>query len=261
MQENSKMTTKQKAKPDTTQKKQQKTSNQSTNKALKKALKKSTIVDVPVEQSETLPQKDKQKYTQQLSDEQYKTYNDYKTTHHINTNYKKLVYHPEKLQKYIFTNKASKLSVQYYRDFWLTNIRRHATLLIRMKLRNGKTTEFFIANDLPFFLYMKGTYIIDSNMVHEDIPSGYMCLQYHQDCALPVSMTVDVEKVKDAVPEDVALNVNPQILQDTVEAQVVKATMAGGILDKQIQKMVIFLIVLLVMMGINILAMLINFIA
>lgn len=170
-----------------------------------------------------------------------------------------LVYTPEKISYYIKKNQHSKLSLSYYKELYITQMRKQHTILIRMFLRNKKTVEFFIANQKPLFTYAGGTYIIDSSLVGEDISSGFPCLFYHQDCSLPLDISIDLETIEDAINQDVRLNIHPPVLHALVEQQTIGAVMAGGVLDKQLKLIVLFIVILLVLMVVNTIAMLINF--
>lgn len=172
----------------------------------------------------------------------------------------KCITQPTKLAEYIAGQNIPKTALLYYKNLYLTNFKKHQVLLIRMILRNKKTIEFFIASDKPMFLYQNGAYCIDSSLVFDDMSSGYPCLLYHQDFSLPINITIETNRLEQGVAEDVKLNANPQVLSKLVESHTIQSVMAGGMLDKQLRYITIFIVVCLILMFVNTIALLINFI-
>lgn len=187
--------------------------------------------------------------------------NEFKRSIEKQGNAEKLITNPQQLQHYVAGSQIPITSLNYYKNLYLTNFKRHQVLLIRMILRNKKTAEFFIANDRPMFSFQSGLYCIDSSLVFDDISSGYPCLLYHQDFSLPINILVSVSELEDTVSDDVRLTANPEVLSKLVESHTIQSVMAGGMLDKQLKFITIFIVICLILMFVNTIALMINFIA
>jgi len=167
------------------------------------------------------------------------------------------------LKEHIDLNNMPKWSYNYIKFVYETEIKKTTTILIRMVLKNGKITSFYINADKPIFNYMKGSYIIDSSKISQDVNTGHATLFYHQDISLPFNLIVDSEKIKKGVLnnedfEEIAQNINPDVLKSTVTSTLIKQVMAGGLLDKQLRSVIIIMVVNLVLTIILMIGMLIN---
>ena len=119
------------------------------------------------------------------------------------------------------------------------------TLLINMELRNGMHRTFMIKTSQNSFKFMKGLYLIDTNLKYYKIDSKIWCLDYHQDLTIPVQRKIPIGDIKKAIENsgicEVESATNPALLQSFVKAEVSEGVMKGAPIDEAIKKLTLLL--------------------
>jgi|SRR6056297_194822 len=165
---------------------------------------------------------------------------------------------PHKLKTYVYGKQFPILSAQKISTIWNKSIHKDKLILVRMYLRIGKYTEYLIKASKPFFEYSDGIYVIDSNMIIDDLSSGTPTIFYHQDCSLPLSIKPNGEKIIETVKDkakDIYRNVNPLVLKNTVMADVIEKVTQGARLEKKF----LFILIVVIINSILTLFLLISF--
>ena len=119
------------------------------------------------------------------------------------------------------------------------------TLLINMELRNGMHRTFMIKTSKNSFKFMKGLYLIDTNLKYYKIDSKIWCLDYHQDLTIPVQRKIPIGDIKKAIENsgicEVESATNPALLQSFVKAEVSEGVMKGAPIDDVLKKITLLL--------------------
>jgi len=128
------------------------------------------------------------------------------------------------------------------------------TLLIRMKLTNGFWDTFTIQIEQAMFKYKGGDYVIDTDMLEYDVSSKLWGLFYHQQLSIPIKLKINIGEVRRAVIEgDIIENeadLNPYVLQEFTESEVIQKLIASQELMESIKKMASRLLWVLIGVGI-----------
>ena len=142
----------------------------------------------------------------------------------------------KEFKKYVYGKQFPLLSAQKIKTIWNKNVNKNSVVLVRMYLRIGKYTEFMVKCIKPYFEYNDGLYIIDSNMMVDDLSSGMPTLFYHQDCSQPLAIQPDEKKILKQVLSkagDVYRNINPIVLKNTVMSDVIQKLLVAAKLEKK----------------------------
>jgi hypothetical protein len=130
------------------------------------------------------------------------------------------------------------------------------TILINMELRNGMHRHFVIALQGDRFEFEKGNYIIDDSFKYYDVDSKIYCLDYHQDCALPVKRRISLNNIKDSIAKsniDIINAINPFNLADWMINLAISKIVKGEEFMKFMQFVKMWMIILCCGVGFNIL--------
>jgi len=136
----------------------------------------------------------------------------------------------QKVVSYTFGDFISKFSFQYWREYYKQKVKKRSLFLIIMHLRNGKYDMFTVATDVQSFSYKGGDYLIDPDMIREDIHTGLNTLYYHQDCTAPFKITFNIDELRnmlDGTDSGVEKAINPFSLKSFIHSQVIEKVMKG----------------------------------
>jgi len=121
---------------------------------------------------------------------------------------------------------------------------------ITMDLRNGKTDRFIVEPVEKTFIYMRGVYIIDENVMYEDISQKMNALDYHQDLSLPYLKKINVKEIKEELikcaDDQIVSAMNPSSLYYFMKSQVIERVIMGGELDKALKVIKILALVCMI---------------
>ncbi len=122
------------------------------------------------------------------------------------------------------------------------------TLLINMELRNGHHTDMLVLATKQSFEYKKSVYIIDDELKYYNVSSKIYCLDYHQDCCLPIIRKIPVDTIKETIElsgiSEVELALNPSVLGRFQKSEVIEGVMKGKELSDVLKK-ILFLVVII----------------
>lgn len=144
----------------------------------------------------------------------------------------------QKIQRYRFTDRMSKWSIQYWKEKYKESFKKRDMFLVIMQLRNGKYDMFTIATAEKSFDYKGGHYYIDTDMVREDVHTSLNSLYYHQDITMPVRIDFEVDKLLNQIQhqaKDVVKAVNPFSLKGFIHSQVIEKVLKGQELSDEMR--------------------------
>ena len=122
------------------------------------------------------------------------------------------------------------------------------TFMVNMELRNGMFTHFLVVLKAGYFDFDNARYIIDDEYKYYDITSKIYCLDYHQDCCLPIRRRFHMNDIYDAVKNSNELEtesaINPVSLKIFMESDIIQKVMKGAEMDNWIKFVKLMLIVL-----------------
>lgn len=150
----------------------------------------------------------------------------------------------QKIKPYKFGDYLSKFSAQYWKEKIKYHFKKRELFLIIMQLRNGKYDMFTIATPNNYFVYKKGEYLIDPDMIREDVHTSLNSLYYSQDCSIPFKIEFDLSDLRESLRgESVVKALNPNNLKGFINSQVIEKVLKGQELSKDIQMLRTLLII------------------
>lgn len=121
------------------------------------------------------------------------------------------------------------------------------TFLINMQLRNGRHTTFMVSTKNQYFKYMGAAYIIDTNLMYDNLSARHYCLDYHQDFALPIQRKINFKEVQEAIEAsgmyDIESSTNPTALAKILEANMGEGVAKASAVPDFIKQMKLLLII------------------
>lgn len=145
---------------------------------------------------------------------------------------------PAKIKKYVYGDYISRFSFQFWTEFYKKSFKRRSLFFVIMHLRNGKYDMFTVATDNKNFNYKGGCYVIDSDMIREDIHTGLNTFYYHQDVSIPFKINFELEKLTNQLEitnNDVVKAINPNSLKSFIHSEVIEKVMKGQELTNEMQ--------------------------
>jgi hypothetical protein len=134
------------------------------------------------------------------------------------------------------------------------------TFMVNMELRNGMHTHFMVELKWKCFDYEDGRYIIDDEYKYYDVDSKIYCLDYHQDCCLPLKRRFQMNLVMDAITQsgdiDTETSIDPKSLKIFMESDIIQKVMQGAEMEQWTKFVKIMLIVITGITGLILLGML-----
>jgi hypothetical protein len=134
------------------------------------------------------------------------------------------------------------------------------SFMVNMELRNGMHTHFLVMLAGGFFDYEDGRYIIDDNYKYYDVSSKIYCLDYHQDCSIPLKRRfnmLDVYRALEGAEDaDTETAINPKSLKIFMESDIIQKVMRGAEMENWIKFVKLMLIILTVISSVMLLLLL-----
>lgn len=128
------------------------------------------------------------------------------------------------------------------------------TFMVNMELRNGMHTHFMVILQWGYFDYEGGRYIIDDDYKYYDVSSKIYCLDYHQDCCIPLKRKFNINAVYTAVSTSTDIetdtSINPKSLKTFMESDIIQKVMKGAEMEAWIKFIKLMLIIITVINGI-----------
>ena len=156
-----------------------------------------------------------------------------------------------KIKEHDMTNpkniKGIPLTMQGIKNKVRTKFANTKTFLINMELRNGKHRTFLVTTKKQYFNYLGGSYIIDVNLMYDNVDSKYYCLDYHQDFALPILRKLHFKEVQEAIESSRTYEIenatNPTLLARVLEANMGEGVAKASQIPDFIKQMKLLLII------------------
>lgn len=146
--------------------------------------------------------------------------------------------------------KSSILDFNGWLREWKDAKKSDKTFMINMELRNGMHTHFLTLLKNKYFIYEDGIYIIDDEYKYFDVSSKIYCLDYHQECCLPLKRRFDVKEIIQALESNEAIetetSIDPKSLKIFMESDIIQKVMKGAEMEEWIKFIKLMLIVIAV---------------
>jgi len=121
------------------------------------------------------------------------------------------------------------------------------TMLIKMELNNGFHTQFIGFLKKDYFVYKKGTYVVEDEFKYYDLSASMWALDYHESFSLPIQRKLNITEIKRQIVgkgvTDIDRAINPKTLEQFIESQVIEKVMRGQELDNIFKFIKIMLII------------------
>jgi hypothetical protein len=129
-------------------------------------------------------------------------------------------------------------------------------IFCNFELRNGKHVFFTINLDNPYFDYEGGRYIIDDYYKYYNETIKMFCLDYHQDCCLPLLRKFDLNQIRETLSADegvaeVETAINPKSLKIFMESDIIQKVMKGAELEQYMAFLKMMMLIMTVMVFIT----------
>jgi hypothetical protein len=148
---------------------------------------------------------------------------------------------------------VTKHPIKKLSEFFKKRLKKRKMFMAVMQLRNGKYYQFTVATSEEYFIYDKGCYYIDPDMVREDTFTKLNTLFYHQECSMPFKLDFNISDLKDSlkgVDSDVEKAINPSSLKSFISSQVIEKVLKGADMIKELSQIkMMVLINMLVTIG------------
>jgi len=122
------------------------------------------------------------------------------------------------------------------------------TFLINMQLRNGTHTNLLVVLENKYFEYEDGRYIIDDDYKYYNSSSKIYCLDYHQDCCIPLKRNFNMRDIEEALSSntdiDTETSINPKSLKIFMESDIIQKVISGEEAEKHI-KFIKFMLIMI----------------
>ncbi len=156
----------------------------------------------------------------------------------------------KELKSFILKKAHSKTSIKFWREWFLEKYYPTDIILIQMETSTGFRRLFTIKKSDDGFKYKGGNYLfVDSQKIYNADAKLYQ-LDYHQDCSLPISTKIPVDKIKQTLESlkelDVSHSVNPSVLHRFIKSKIAEGILKGTQLDEFMRKLNTFIIVIMV---------------
>jgi hypothetical protein len=156
--------------------------------------------------------------------------------------------------------KRNNLDIEGWRRVWKDNKHPGQTFMVNMELRNGTHTHFMVLLSQKYYDYEEGRYIIDDIYKYYDSSWKLYCLDYHQDCCLPLKRKFDLKEIQKVVMQDgdidTETSIDPKSLKIFMESDIIQKVMKGAEMENWIRFIKMMLIVLVVEVSILLLILL-----
>ena len=163
----------------------------------------------------------------------------------------------QKVKPFVYRKRFSRFSLKYWIEAYKNKYKKRSLFLIMMQLRNGKYDQFVVSTSKKYFVRRSNLYLLDSDMVRQDVSSGYNVLYYHQDIAVPFKIEVNIQKLLDKVQNEsedknITKALNPSSLRGFIESEVIEKVLKGQELTKEMDLIKKLLIISLILSGISV---------
>lgn len=165
-------------------------------------------------------------------------------------NKEKVFQDEEELKSFILKKSHSKTSLKFWKEWFLEKYYPTDIILIQMETSTGFRRLFIIKKSDDGFKYKGGNYLfVDSQKIY-NVDAKLYQLDYHQDCSLPISTKLPVDKIKQTLESlkdlDISHSVNPSVLHRFIKSKIAEGILKGTQLDEFMRKLNTFIMVIMV---------------
>lgn len=122
-----------------------------------------------------------------------------------------------------------------------------STYLINMELRNGMSDLFIVFAKKDKFSYLGGNYIIDNDLKYYVASAKMYCLDYHQNCTIPIRRKIPFNDINKTIDNLTGLEIetalNPYTLNKFIESSVIEKVMQGHEMSEWMKRMMLILVI------------------
>lgn len=144
----------------------------------------------------------------------------------------------------------SKLSLGYWKGFFMDKYFPEKIVLVNMELVNGFHRTFVVKEKEEGFQFNKKKYLFDDDNKYYNMDAKLYSFDYHEGITLPIKRKIPVTDIKKVIEStegiDVEYAVNPATLQRFMTAKLAEGVMKGTQLDEFFRKIQMFLIITMV---------------
>jgi len=163
---------------------------------------------------------------------------------------KSLINKDSPINKYNILNGKSKMSLDYWKTWYLDKFHGSKVVLINMELTNGFHRLFLVKEKDEGFVFRGKKYIFDDDSKYYNIDTKLYVFDYHEQITLPFKRKFPVTNVKKTIEStegiDTEYAINPATLQRFMTAKIAEGVMRGTQLDEFMKKLQMFLIVTMI---------------
>jgi len=139
-------------------------------------------------------------------------------------------------------------SIKYWKYKMWWNNSQDKIMLVNMELRNGQHDTRIIKTVQQGFKYKGGYYIFDDELKYYNTGEQLWCLDYHQDCVLPIKRDIPVNQIKKALEasnlSEVEYSTNPSVLERFIISKISEGIMKGQQIDEFLKNMKTWVIII-----------------
>ena len=144
----------------------------------------------------------------------------------------------------------SKLSLDFWKTWYLEKYHPGRIVLINMELTNGFHKLFIVKEKDEGFVFRGKKYIFDDDSKYYNLDTKLYTFDFHEQIALPFKRKIPVTQIKKTLEStegvDIEYAINPSTLQRFMTAKIAEGIMKGTQLDEFMKKLQMFLIVTMI---------------
>ena len=156
----------------------------------------------------------------------------------------------DKIKSFNLLKTKSKLSLDFWKSWYLDKYQAGRIVLINMELTNGFHRLFTVREKEEGFMFRGKKYLFDDDSKYYNLDTKLYMFDYHEQITLPFKRKIPVTEIKKTIEStegiDIEYAINPSTLQRFMTAKIAEGVMKGTQLDEFMKKLQTFLIVTMV---------------
>lgn len=157
---------------------------------------------------------------------------------------------PAEPKAFSFQNVKSKISLEYWKDFFKEKYFPAKIVMINMELINGFHRSMIVVEKDGGFEFRGKRYVFDDDSKYYNMDAKLYVFDFHENLVLPVKRKIPVTAIKKTIEStddiDIEYAINPSTLQRFMTAKIAEGVMKGTMLDEFLRKLQMFIIVIMV---------------
>lgn len=158
------------------------------------------------------------------------------------------LYNLKKLEKWF--------SLQWFKRKYNNFLRKDRLIMIRMETLTGDWITRVVAESMGGFRFKGKKYVFDNVSKVYDRDFRLWVYTYHEDCSIPIKVSMDVEQIKDVMKstgDEVEMAINPRVLSNFIDAEIMRQMFEGAGGDLLKRMFILLILNLLVTAGLAVL--------